>query len=58
MLEVNDMNLLDNDEWTTAILSNPEVLAMPDLWLRKDAGRQERFTVELPPNDCILVCAK
>jgi alpha-galactosidase len=109
------MNLPDNDDWTTAILSNPEVLAVDqdvlgkparrmiadgdgaemwvkpladgslavgffnrtemtikqnyrwhylgfssapqvrDLWLRKDLGRQQNFTAELPPHGCALL---
>jgi hypothetical protein len=109
------MNLPDNDDWTTAILSNPEVLAVDqdtlgkparrmtadggatemwvkpladgslaagffnrsektakvdyrwhylgfssapqarDLWLRKDLGRQENFTAELPPHGSVLL---
>ena len=109
------MNLPDNDVWTTAILSNPEVLAVDqdvsgkqarrmtadgsvaemwaksladgslavgyfnrteetakvdyrwhylgyasaprvrDLWLRKDLGRQQNFTAELPPHGCVLL---
>lgn len=108
-------NLPDNDDWTTAILSNPEVLAVDqdvsglqgqskgntvsgadvwakklaggslavgffnrtgrpvavaypwrdlgfnrapyvrDLWLRKDLGKQENFTAEIPPHGCYLV---
>jgi hypothetical protein len=109
------MNLPDNDDWTTALLTNPEVLAVNqdslgrparrmtgspqvaetwvkelangsvavgffnrtdqpvkvdfpwrnlgfvsapevrDLWLRKDLGRQENFTTELPPHGCTLL---
>ena len=109
------MNLPDNDDWTTAILSNPEVLAVDqdslgqparrltadgtvtemwvkplvdgslavgffnrtektagvdyrwrylgfsnspqvrDLWLRKDLGRQQSFTAELPSHGCVLL---
>lgn len=112
------MNLPDNDDWTTAILSNPEVLAVDqdslghesrrmtgapqvaetwmkeladgsfavgffnrmdkpvtvnfpwrdlgflsepqvrDLWLRKDLGRQQNFTAELPAHGCVLLLAK
>lgn len=112
------MNLPDNDEWTTAILSNPEVLAVNqdslgrearrmfgppqtaetwmkelsdgsfavgffnrtdriievnfpwrnlgffsapqvrDLLLRKDLGRQENFTAELPPHGSVLLRVK
>jgi hypothetical protein len=112
------MNLPDNDEWTTALLTNPEVLAVNqdasgktaqrmfspsqtaevwvkklsdgalvvgffnrtdntvkvdyawrnlgfssapavrDLWLRKDSGKQERFTVELPAHGCALLRLK
>jgi hypothetical protein len=109
------MNLPDNDDWTMALLSNPEVLAVDqdelgktarrifvpgqsaemwvkelsggalavgffnrtdnpvkvdyawsrsgfssepqarDLWLRKDLGKQENFTDELPPHGCVLL---
>jgi alpha-galactosidase len=120
------MNLPDNDAWTTAILSHPEVLAVNqdwpgraaektsprmavpapdgpsdavlpeiwvkklsddssaigffnrsgqplkfqlpwsslgfkappevrDVWLRKDLGKQETFTAELPPHGCVLL---
>jgi hypothetical protein len=109
------MNLPDNDAWTTAILTNPEVLAVDqdvlgkqarrmtadgsvaemwvkplvngslavgffnrtektaavdyrwhylgysgaphvrDLWLRKDLGRQQNFTAELPPHGCVFL---
>jgi hypothetical protein len=109
------MNLPDNDVWTTAILSNPEALAVDqdalgkqarrmtadgnvaemwvkpladgslavgffngtektasvdyrwhylgyssaplvrDLWLRRDLGRQQYFTAELPPHGCVLL---
>ena len=117
------MNLPDNDAWTTAILSNPEVLAVNqdplgraaqrlsgqprsaevwtkeladgslavgffnrtgqpatvnfpwsnlapllragaghahvrDLWLRKDLGRQDKFTAHLPPHGCALLQVK
>lgn len=112
------MNLPDNDEWTTALLTNPEVLAINqdslgraarrmtgppqvaetwskelehgaiavgffnrtdqaqnvnfpwrnfgrrsprevrDVWLRKDLGRQEFFSAELPPHSCALVVVK
>jgi alpha-galactosidase len=112
------MNLPDNDAWTTAILTNPEVLAVNqdasahaaqrmtnapagvetwlkklangptavgffnrsnetvkldaawrevgfstapevrDLWLRKDLGRQETFTADLPPHACVLLLVK
>lgn len=110
-------NLPDNDPWTTALLSNPEVLAVDqdalglqgqqrgattsgaeiwtkkladdsiavgffnrgeklltmdypwrnlgftdgaqvrDLWIRKDLGRQQDLTADLPPHCCILVRA-
>jgi alpha-galactosidase len=109
------MNLPDNDAWTTTILTNPEVLAVDqdvlgkqarrmtadgsvaemwvkplvngslavgffnrtektaavdyrwhylgysgaphvrDLWLRKDLGRQQNFTAELPPHGCVFL---
>jgi alpha-galactosidase len=112
------MNLPDNDDWTTALLTNPEVLAVNqdpagraarrmsgppvpaetwmkqladgsfavglfnrtdqtvkvdfpwrnlgflsppevrDLWVRKNLGRQNNFTVELPPHACTLLLVK
>ena len=111
-------NLPDNDDWTAALLTNPEVIAVNqdalgrpalrltnvlagveiwtkgladkslavglfnraktavpvnlvwqnlgvrarpevrDLWLRKDLGRQENFTAELPPHGCVLLRVK
>jgi hypothetical protein len=109
------MNLPDNDEWTTALLTNPEVLAVNqdsagtpakrffipglaaelwcreladgaqaiglfnrtgtiakvqlqwselgfrsapevrDLWLRKNLGKDKKFTAEIPPHGCVLL---
>ena len=111
-------NLPDNDDWTLALLTNPEVIAVNqdilgqpaqrltnvpvgveiwtkrlagnslavgifnrgnaaltvnliwhdvglrarpavrDLWLRKDLGRQKKFTADLPPHGCVLLCVK
>ena len=111
------MNLPDNDDWTTALLTNPEVCALNqdplgqpakrvaipgltaelwtrdlsdsshavglfnrtdqpmkveltwqqlgwkrphvrDLWLRKNLGKQEEFTADLPPHGCVLLKVK
>jgi alpha-galactosidase len=109
------MNLPDNDEWTTALLTNPEVLAVNqdsagkpakrffipglaaelwcreladgsqavglfnrtgatakvqlqwselgilsapevrDLWLRKNLGKDQKFTSEIPAHGCVLL---
>jgi alpha-galactosidase len=29
-----------------------------DLWLRKDLGRQNKFTAEIPPHGCVLLRVK